>query len=87
MAAAKNLDPHAVRRAYLKHGANVRAAAVSLGTSRETVYVALRALPPLVVPTVRVPNAELSTDDTEAVALYLRAALDRAGILKERPGG
>lgn len=85
MAAAKNLDPQVVRRAYLNHGANVRAAAQALGTSRETVYAALRAAPPLVVDRVNLPGLDPESPDSRAIAHYVRACLARAGILKEQP--
>ena len=63
----------------------MRATASALGISRPTVYRALASLPPLIIPSVTLKGATDDSPDSEAVRVYVRACLTRAGILKEPP--
>ena len=83
MAQHRNLDPDTVQREYLRHGANVRQTAAALNTSRETVYQALKRATPLIVPKVTVIVEGGTDDDREAIAAYVRASLDSAGIHRD----
>lgn len=76
------MDKSEVRREYLRQGGDVRATARALGISRPTVYRALQSLPPLTVPTVRLPGLKPDDPDAQAVAVYIRVMLDRAGIAR-----
>ena len=82
----KNFDPAEVRRTYWRHGANVRETAAALDTSRETVYAYLGRAEDAPVVVVNLKAAEgVCEADLEAIAIYLRACLERAGIRKEAP--
>ena len=84
MARVRLLDSDEVRRAYLTCGGNVRETAHHLQTSRETIYAHLQRVNPLVVPSVRITTAPgTSPEDVEAIAAYVRACLDRAGIRQQ----
>ena len=78
-----------VRRAYLRHGGNARAAAKELGMSRPAVFWHVKRaneLHPLAVPADRLTFAPgTSPEDMEALAAYSRASLDRVGVLRAPP--
>lgn len=80
------MDKAEIRREYLRSGGDIRATARTLGISRPTVYRALASLPPLTVDDGTVNSYGIRADpDALAVHAYIRACLDRAGILKDRP--
>ena len=84
----KHLDPVLVRREFIARGANVSTTADYFQVARETVYAALKKAPPLVVGKVSLTEVEgAAAGDQTAIGAYIRACLDRAGILKEQPGG
>jgi hypothetical protein len=81
-------DSFEVRRVYLENKGNALETAKALGISRQLVdYHVRRAneLRPLTVPTVEVHTT--GTDaERSAVGAFVRAQLERVGILKEPPG-
>lgn len=78
------MDAEAIRRKYLELGASANRTASALGITRSAVYQALERAnkrAPLAVPTVKVIVAEgTAPEDRDAVAAYVRASLEAAGI-------
>lgn len=81
-----NMDSRDVRRAWLERGGDYSATAQALGCKRQTVdYHVRRAneLHPLSVPNVRLSvPPETDQGDRDAIATYVRACLERAGVSK-----
>lgn len=85
------MDSFEVRREYLRQGGSYRLTAAALTergerTSYQNVqqHVArANRLQPLVVPAVTIKaDAGVSAEDVEAIAAFVRASLDQAGITR-----